>query len=170
MIFDKSKIISKTPYYGRLDIGKPTWDDAMDFFEHHPEHEIDLNSDKMRYYLKNCQKRQSLEPWAKAIIDEMKTLFAQNHITLIKFYGFGKQTDSYPWHKDKMDVFLVQVLGEVKLKVENTHTEHEALPFTTGECVYIPRGTHHHIIPESSRVTFSFGVEQEPDPSTYVKV
>ena len=69
-----------------------------------------------------------------------------------------------------MDVFLVQVLGEIKIRVENTDHEDEPRAFLPGDCVWIPRGTHHQIITENSRVTFSFGVEQHPDPSTYVEL
>ena len=41
-----------------------------------------------------------------------------NKITNIAFSGFGRASGSYPWHKDSMDVFLVQVISTVGLKVE----------------------------------------------------
>lgn len=171
MIFDKEKIANKIPHFGKVTFDvEPTWDDAIKFLDTHPEHLIDTHTTKMRVFLKNAHKRGSLERWAKDIVKQMSEIFYENEISLITFLGVGKNTDSYPWHKDKMDVFLVQVLGDVLLKVENSFAEEKSIIFSPGDCVYIPRGTHHHVIPQRSRVTFSFGVEREPDPATYVKV
>ena len=47
------------------------------------------------------------------------------HITNIAFTGFGQESDSYPWHKDSMDVFLVQVIGTIGLKVEGFNNNEE---------------------------------------------
>jgi len=163
--------MDKVPQFGKVEFGRtPTWDDQMRFLDTHPSELIDTNTKKMRVFLKSAHLRPSLERWAKDIISEMKEIFYKNDISLITFLGVGKNTDSYPWHKDKMDVFLVQVLGDVLLRVENTFAEDNAIIFSPGDCVYIPRGTHHHVIPQNSRVTFSFGVEREIDPATYVTV
>ena len=170
MIFDKQKIRDKLPHLSKIRFRgeEASWDNTIKLLDTHPEELINVHPEKLRYYLKSAHKRPSLEPWAKSVISNMQTVFHQNEISLIGFLGFGKNTDSYPWHKDKMDVFLVQVQGSVNIKVENTLSEQEPILFSRGDCVYIPRGTHHHIIPSASRVTFSFGVEGELDPSTYV--
>jgi len=94
-------------------------------------------------------------------------MFPQNTITNICFMGLGPDTESYPRHTDKMDVFLVQSIGKVNIIVENFMNEIE-VDLYPGDFIYIPRGTAHQIIPEGSRVTMSFGVEGEPDPATYV--
>jgi mannose-6-phosphate isomerase-like protein (cupin superfamily) len=65
-----------------------------------------------------------------------------------------------------MDVFLVQVISTVGLKVEHINDE-EPFDFEPGMFVYLPRGTHHQVFPRVSRVSFSFGVEGDPDPSKY---
>ena len=65
-----------------------------------------------------------------------------------------------------MDVFLVQVISTVGLKVEGINGE-EPFDFEPGMYVYLPRGTHHQVFPRESRVSFSFGVEGTPDPSMY---
>jgi len=145
-----------------------TWEDALHFLDTHPEGLIDHHPDKMRFFLKNSHKRASSPRFAKDVVKEMEEVFTQNKITNISFMGFGADTDSYPWHKDRMDVFLVQVLGDISIRVENTDYETVPKTFRPGDCVYIPRGTHHQIIAGKSRVTFSFGVEQDPDPSTYL--
>jgi|SRR5210317_2296455 len=169
MIFDKRHIQDKKPQFGKVEFDKkPSWDSMVKFLDTHPENLVDTHPEKLRYFLKAAHRRGSLDKWAKDIIDDMAKMFHKNEISLITFLGFGKQTDSYPWHKDKMDVFLVQVLGDVMLKVENSFAEEKAIIFSPGDCVYIPRGVHHHIIPSSSRVTFSFGVERDPDPCTYI--
>ena len=99
-------------------------------------------------------------------MQEVFTLHA-NKITNIAFSGFGRASGSYPWHKDSMDVFLVQVINfTVGLKVEGINNN-EPFDFKPGMYVYLPRGTHHQVFPKISRVSFSFGVEGDPDPSMY---
>lgn len=112
--------------------------------------------------------RGSAPEFAKRIYEEMQdvfTLHAQK-ITNIAFSGFGRDSGSYPWHKDSMDVFLVQVISTVGLKVEGINNN-EPFDFEPGMYVYLPRGTHHQVFPKVSRVSFSFGVEGDPDPSKY---
>ena len=166
--FDNLKVRSKTPVFGNVELGPWTWDQALRFLDTHPEDLIDHHKDKMRFFLKRSQARQSSPKFAHDVIKQMQDFFWKNQITNIAFFGFGKDCESYPWHKDRMDVFLVQVLGDISIRVENTKYENEPKTFTQGECVYIPRGTHHQIITGKSRVTFSFGVEGQPDPSTYI--
>ena len=98
-------------------------------------------------------------------MQEVFTLHA-NKITNIAFSGFGRASGSYPWHKDSMDVFLVQVISTVGLKVEGIDNN-EPFDFEPGMYVYLPRGTHHQVFPRESRVSFSFGVEGDPCPSKY---
>ena len=54
----------------------------------------------------------------------------------------------------------------VGLKVEGINNN-EPFDFEPGMYVYLPRGTHHQVFPKVSRVSFSFGVEGDPDPSKY---
>jgi len=158
---------NKTPLWGKTNVDW-SWDSAIEFLDTHPDKLCNPHAEKVRIFLKECQLRPSSPEFAQGIIRDMKDVFHQNIITNFMFYGFGKDCGSYPWHKDRMDVFLVQVLGDVSIRVENTEYEDNPKQFTQGECVYIPRGTHHQIISGKSRVTFSFGVEREPDPSTYI--
>jgi mannose-6-phosphate isomerase-like protein (cupin superfamily) len=157
----------KIPRWGTTPV-QWTWEEALQFLDTHPDKLIDHHPDKMRFFLKNSHKRPSSPQFAKEVVSEMESVFTRNKITNIAFMGFGANTDSYPWHKDIMDVFLVQVFGEISIRVENTDYETTPRIFRPGDCVYIPRGTHHQIIAGKSRVTFSFGVERNPDPSTYL--
>jgi mannose-6-phosphate isomerase-like protein (cupin superfamily) len=158
---------TKTPHFGKVD-SIWTWDEALRFLDTHPSDLLDHHTDKMRFFLKGANKRPSAPLFSKEIIKMMESIFHKNPISNIMFYGFSSDCQSYPWHADKMDVFLVQVLGDIQIRVEKTECENEARTFDVGDCVYIPRGTHHQIITGKSRVTFSFGVEKQPDPSTYV--
>ena len=63
-------------------------------------------------------------------------------------------------------MFLVQVIRTVGLKVEGINNN-EPFDFEPGMYVYLPRSTHHQVIPRASRVSFSFGAEGDPDPSMY---
>ena len=166
---DGKEIEYRIPTWGKFEEKELwTWDKALRFLDTHPKEIIDHHKEKMRFFLKSSHKRPSSPEFAKYIATAMEGIFHKNPITNICFFGFGRDCDSYPWHKDKMDVFLVQVLGEIKIRVEGTSFEDTPRAFVPGDCVWIPRGMHHQIITENSRVTFSFGVENDPDPSTYI--
>ena len=172
-IFDDrdENIRTKTPFVGNLPFDmKETynWNEYMQMMDSHPDDLYDRNSDKMRIGLNSFHSRGSAPGFAKKIYEEMQdvfTLHAQK-ITNIAFSGFGRDSGSYPWHKDSMDVFLVQVISTVGLKVEGINNN-EPFDFEPGMYVYLPRGTHHQVFPKISRVSFSFGVEGDPDPSMY---
>lgn len=170
-IFDPSTlsvhIKNKTPLWGRTNASW-SWDSAFKFLDNHPKHLCDKHYEKVRIFLKSCERRPSQPQFAKDIVNGMRKVFHQNPISNYMFFGFGNETDSYPWHADKMDVFLVQVKGDVMIKVQNTQWSDTPRKFEVGDCVYIPRGTHHQVIAGKSRLTFSFGVEFEPDPATYI--
>jgi len=172
-IFDDrdENIRTKTPFVGNLPFNMEetyNWNEYMQMMDSHPDDLYDRNSDKMRIGLNSFHSRGSAPGFAKKIYEEMQdvfTLHAQK-ITNIAFSGFGRDSGSYPWHKDSMDVFLVQVISTVGLKVEGINNN-EPFDFEPGMYVYLPRGTHHQVFPKVSRVSFSFGVEGSPDPSMY---
>jgi mannose-6-phosphate isomerase-like protein (cupin superfamily) len=166
-------IANKKPFFGKLPEGLVeaySWDQHLDMLDTHPDDLLDPNSRKFRIGLNSFHKRNSAPEFASTIVEEMEDVFSlhgdKRSITNIAFTGFGKNSDSYPWHKDSMDVFLVQVKSTIGLKVEGVN-DNEEFDFEPGDYVWIPRGTHHQIFPRVSRVTFSFGVEGKPDPSVY---
>jgi hypothetical protein len=167
----EDNIKTKTPFFGKLPIDVPSvfdWNNYMHLMDSHPEELYDRNTKKMRLGLNSFHSRPSAPEFAKEIVSEMEYFFSlhEGKITNIAFSGFGRESDSYPWHKDSMDVFLCQAISTIGLRVEGVNND-EAFPFTAGDYVWLPRGTHHQIIPKDSRVTFSFGVEGDPDPSMY---
>ena len=167
----EENIRTKTPFVGRLPFDMEStydWNEFMKMMDSHPNDLYDRNSDKMRIGLNSFHSRGSSPDFSKSIYEEMQDVFSlhENKITNIAFSGFGRESGSYPWHKDGMDVFLVQVISTVGLKVEGINDE-EPFDFEPGMYVYLPRGTHHQVFPRESRVSFSFGVEGDPDPSMY---
>jgi hypothetical protein len=167
----EENIRTKTPFVGKLPFDmKETynWNEFMQMMDSHPNDLYDRNSDKMRIGLNNFHTRGSSPEFAKNIYTELQDVFTlhENKITNIAFSGFGRASGSYPWHKDAMDVFLVQVISTVGLKVEGINNE-EQFDFEPGMYVYLPRQTHHQVFPRESRVSFSFGIEGIPDPSMY---
>lgn len=171
MIFERhlDHVRDRRSFSGRLSTEEDlwSWDRALHFLDTHPPDLIDLNDNKKRFYLKNSHHRHSQPLWAKGIVQEMIEAFPQNTITNIVFLGIGKDSQSYPRHADKMDVFLVQAIADVELRVEGYRNE-STFTLKPKDFIWIPRGIHHEIIPSTSRVTFSFGVEGQPNPITYV--
>lgn len=172
MKLDLEKIQNKIPYFGSTRLTPvPTWDDEMIYLDKHPIDRSNSKSEKIRIYLTHClqNEKNKLSPWAEEVALDMAELFRKNPISLIKFYGFGPESDSYPWHKDTMDVLLVQAIGTVQIKVEGTDYENNPRVFRPGHSVWLPRGIHHQVIASSSRLTYSYGVEDSPDPAEYIK-
>lgn len=169
---DKEDYIKeKKPFVGRLPFNMVEaygWTEYMEMMDSHPEHLYDRNSDKFRIGLNQFHTRGSAPEFAKNIYSEMQDVFTlhADKITNIAFSGFGIDSGSYPWHCDGMDVFLVQVISTVGFKLEGYNND-EVFDFEPGMFAYIPRGTHHQVFPRVSRVSFSFGVEGDPDPSKY---
>jgi hypothetical protein len=164
-------IAEKKFFFGKLPFDMSSeydWNKHMVLLNSHPEESTDSNSKKFRIGLNGFHARPSAPQFARDIEQEMQDVFALhgNKITNIAFTGIGRNSDSYPWHKDAMDVFLVQVLSSVQMRVEG-HNNDEPFWFHPGDYVWLPRGTHHQVIPHECRVSFSFGVEGEPDPSIY---
>lgn len=168
MIFENklTYIRERKPFFGTLPLTIDyTWDEHMKLQDTHPEELLDVNKEKLRIGLNSFHLRPSAPWFAKTIDDEMRKVFHQhkNKITNIAFCGFGCDNKSYPLHKDSMDVFFVQVINDVKFVLNEREVK-----LNPGDYVWIPRGTYHQIIPNKSRVSFSFGVEGGVDPSTYV--
>ena len=164
------KIAEKIPFHGKLPqelLEGYDWNSHMYLLDTHPEKSLNTNTSKMRIGLNSFHSRPSAPQLAKDIESAMQEVFALhgNKITNIAFTGFGPNSDSYPRHKDSMDVFLVQVLGNIQICVDGLHDE--PVPFFPGDYYWIPRGNYHQVFPNTSRVTFSFAVEGPPDPAIY---
>lgn len=151
------------------------WDYHMRMMDSHPENIQTWNTNKMKVSLNSFHSRPSAPDFAKNVFEQLSRTFLRvdkpQTISNIAFYGFGPRSLSYPRHKDKMDVFLVQVLGDVPIRigVDEEETDNDIkYVLKSGECVWIPRGTYHHLTPTQSRVTYSFAVENGDDPSTYI--
>ena len=72
-----------------------------------------------------------------------------------------------------MDVFLVQVIGEIPIRIGKKSQDDGNDDFKImqpGDAVWIPRGTYHKLSPKMSRLTMSFGFESDPDcdPATFI--
>ena len=161
------------------------WNEMLHLVDTHPEELYDWNREKQRLGLNSFFRRPSAPEFAKDLVAEMEKFFVEPapkkdeytkgkpQITNIAFVGFGQFSGSYPRHKDSMDVFLVQVIGDCKItigKEEEPRNSDETTVMKPGDCVFIPRGTWHHLQPSVSRVTFSFGFESDPDcdPNTFI--
>jgi mannose-6-phosphate isomerase-like protein (cupin superfamily) len=187
-LFEKhiESIRAKKHWWGRLeDIVGYDWNHMMYMIDTHPSKLYDWNREKNRLGCNEFHRRPSTPTIAKVVHKEMEEFFVDPapkkdeyvkgppQITNIAFVGFGQDSGSYPRHKDSMDVFLLQAIGECKITIgynEEPRNADETVIMKPGDCVYLPRGTWHQLQPTISRVTFSFGFESDPDtdPSFFV--
>ena len=129
------------------------WTTVVNMIDSHPDEFTKREPSKNRIELNQFHRKSSVKPIVKTIISSLQEICPDKTITNIAFIGFGKHK-SFPSHKDKMDVLLVQVKGRIKLAVEEI--DKVMMP---GDVVYIPRGIYHNITPLQSRLTYSFGIE-----------
>lgn len=171
-----SDIRAKQTWKTHFDI-EFSWDRMMHLLDTHPTKHLKWKEDKQKVEIEKVHRRPSAPIIAKDTVSALHDIFIPNaplpkqynsQITNIAFVGFGVGSGSYPNHKDTMDVFLIQMLGEIDITISETDTH----TMKQGDAVWIPRGTYHQIHTKGSRVTFSFGVEtgRAPvcDPATYV--
>ena len=181
------EVRAKTHWWGPKQEIVWDWDTAMRLIDTHPEKLYNWNREKNRLGLNRFHDRPSAPRIAKDIVREMRGFFVDQapkkfedeydkgapQITNIAFCGFGQDSGSYPRHKDSMDVFLLQMIGECKITIgytEEPSDDDETRIMQPGDCVYLPRGTWHQLRPTVSRVTFSFGFESDEDcdPATFI--
>ena len=142
------------------------WDQMMEQLDNHPRGGVDINHEKLRLNLNGLSGEISNPPkrYCLDILEDMTKIFTQNRATLIAFVGISPFTASYGMHADEMDVFYVQDRGKIEMVLENN----VCIEMTSGDAIWLPRGRHHNPTPVGSRIGMSFGVEQGPDPCTYV--
>ena len=163
-----------------------SWDETIRLLDTHPEDHLTLKQDKISFNMTALEARASSPKFVKKILNELKTTFPENNITAHFFGGFTSQSKSFMIHRDSMDVFYMQILGDIEWSVweandpkyynedsgknitadraKKVFTER----FTRGKMIWIPRQTYHLVEPYNSRLGVSFGVEGKIDPSTYV--
>ena len=159
----------------------------------HPHPKTKWTDDKKRVELSYADTRPSLPTFAHDIVNNLGATFPENTPTLVAFAGFTSDHQSISIHRDIMDVFYVQVVGEVRWEIWEPSAawfkglekdvEGEASLFniqpdqgtkiweknlSPGDAVWVPRGVWHQVIPFGPRIGFSFGLEGQPDPSTYI--
>ena len=165
---------------------KYSWDRFIPFLDSHPEELRKITADKISFNLTGLELRQSSPRFVKDIINKLEEAFHKNKVTAHMFGGLTQKSKSFKIHRDPMDVFYLQVLGEIEWSVwepKNAYWSHKegrenmlskegnrifTERLTTGKMIWIPRGTYHLVNPYSSRLGISFGVEHEPNPSIYI--
>jgi hypothetical protein len=177
-----------------VDKSEIDWNWLIDYIDTHPYYYPELNNSievkdrKLKdikpewigWLLTGCEDRFSTPRWAKAALAELQKTFYKNNVTLQLFGGISNESKSGHIHKDPMDVLYVQGPGKVNWSMWTTEskklygvdpkecTNIYSELYTTGRACYVPRGVYHCVAPLTSRCGFSFGIEGDIDPSTYI--
>ena len=156
------------------------WDWFIDLLDAYPKKNRKIHTHRLGWELRRLNEHIQLPKWAWQIEKDLHQIFPGKSVTLHSFGGLTDDSKSpFNIHKDGMDVFYVQVLGEIEwsihtpkegatetpsidggaeLKIGHTNTIYSDW-FIPGRAIYIPAGTYHNVKPYSSRVGFSFGIE-----------
>lgn len=170
-------------YFGNIINVDYDWYRFVKLVSTHPNKSVKWMDDRKLVDLTNAAARPSLPKFAHNILKDLATTFHKNGPSLVPFAGFTDDHESLQIHRDSMDVLYLQVLGEIRWSIWQPDEPvlapmHVIQPaegeqiweakFSPGDLIWIPRGVWHHVTPLGPRVGFSFGVEGDPDPSTYI--
>jgi hypothetical protein len=153
--------------------------DFITYMNTHPEKFKIWEPNNRRLGLIKMESRKSTPDFAKIILNNLRKTFYKNNITCHAFCGFTNYSKSFNIHKDKMDVLYLQVIGDIQWSIWESDLDKSQIDpkqgtciskykFTPGNWIWVPRGTYHLVEPIDPRVGFSFGIENNPDPSTYI--
>lgn len=163
-----------------------TWEELFHLMDSQPEELLFLKTDKLAFAMTGMEKRASSPQFSISIVKQLKKLFPKNTITSHLYGGLTKQSKSFRIHRDRMDVFYIQLIGDIEWSIwePNDPSYYEdkdkdvllesqgkkvfSERFNCGKMIWIPRGTYHLVEPYETRLGISFGVEGQPEPSTYV--
>jgi hypothetical protein len=147
--------------------------DHIKLIKTHNEKNTSFYDKNQTIELRSLEFRGKTPEFAKSLIKDLKELYIEYTgnpmVTLISFSGYGLNSKSFGIHKDTMDVFYLQVYGEIIWSVWESQLEDLNLnedqanciykkKFIPGDMIYIPAGTYHHVEHlDEPRVGFSFG-------------
>ena len=154
-------------YFDRINIPpeyKFTWDDVIPIFDEQARtgNKRAVDTRKMFFPLSMND-----HPLISSITEKLSELSERECNSCHVYAGLGTQTRASPVHKDRMHVFVVQVLGSCDWKVfedgyDDIKKEGKAtlsLRMIPGNCIYIPQGIYHAAFPDQSRMLLSFGFQ-----------
>lgn len=164
-----------------------TWDDYIHLVNEN-FHRTEKNKiNKHGRVLVTCVESAPSRPmFARDILDKMNKFFVNNTSSCHIFSGIVNDSGSFPVHKDGMDVLYLQVKNSITWKIYphkdgsryNTNKDLKITPpaerscfsrtLNPGDMMWVPRGTYHQVVTTEPRVGFSFGVEGDTDPCTYI--
>lgn len=156
------------------------WNWFVELLDAYPKENRKMLPDRLGWELHKLNELIPLPKWAWQVEKDLQFIFPWAKITLQLLGGLTDESRSpFNVHKDGMDVLYVQVLGEIEwsihtpkegalekvsshkgaeLKIGEVNTIYSDW-FMPGRAIYVPAGTYHHVKPYSSRVGFSFGIE-----------
>jgi ribosomal protein L16 Arg81 hydroxylase len=161
--------------------------DMYGFTKYLVSHPLDLTEwidHRKRVTLRDMHLRNQTPSFAKDIHKALAKTFYKNSITLHGFAGFTSDSESHSVHRDKEDVLFLNVIGSINWSIWESEDWKDYTVdsmtdwstgvvkfdkvFTPGDLIWVPRGTWHLVKPNCARVGFSFGIEGDIDPSTYI--
>jgi len=171
-------------HYFRLETASLSWDkvfDWLDMYDAHDQKYISISDrgiGRINFYPVFDLNKRHLPPFVAQIKSEWTRTFDRNNVSCQVFANWHKDAESFPKHKDPMDVCYIQCHGSVVLRV--SHEEDSPSIFSRqldpGDGIWIPRGKWHHIEVKGPRIGLSVGVENpkidkntvDLDPSSYI--
>ena len=148
------------PYFGHVELqGEYDWSTIHTLLNHKLDYKT--NSDWKRHTIHISPSKEYLIVDCKIIADKMREIFSDHDIDS-QVFANKENGLSTPSHQDIMDVFFLQLVGNI------TTIGKELKP---GEWAWYPRGYFHEINHSGGpRISLSIGVNRLKDEPLYQKV
>jgi len=175
---------SPTFFPKRYDLGDFNMFDMANLYRTHPSGKnndlIIINEKKKRVDMKAFGLRSSAPQCLQDVLPMLRQYRpVENRVTSIAFMSFTADGKSFDIHRDSMDVYYVQAVGQVTWTfwdIRDDIEAHAATPedgtiieqrvLNPGDAVWAPRGVWHHVTVTEPRAGVSYGIEGPVDPST----
>jgi hypothetical protein len=162
-------------YFGKIDLPLPNWDQIFieldriyKFNLQNQSNLIEVNKHfHLGVYLENLLtnnfglNESSNFPIFSDFLEALKEshdIRANQHYTSQMFLSLTSVESSYGRHRDEMDVWIWQLIGRSKWKIEGKSEIFEKI-VGPGELIYIPRNIYHTINSIDPRASISFASE-----------
>jgi len=133
----------------------PTWEQVINNLNMcHPDTCVFLENDGVI-----CHDVMHDDYWP---VHELAQEIANNHndepITIHTYISFKEDSKTFGKHKDDIDVYFLNAIGQTQFIVWEDDTEYE-YHLEPGDLLYIPAGLYHSTSPITPRVGLSYGIE-----------
>lgn len=139
----------------RNDFWRPTWEIVISNLNACPKTSVDVLDDLGAIVYDVA------DPSYEPILEVAKQLSVEHDnipVSTLSFISFTENSKTFGKHRDNIDVYCLQALGQTKFSVWEDDTQYDYI-LNPGDMIHVPAGFYHNTEPLGPRVIVSYGIE-----------